>query len=375
MKPKLLFVSNSGPFPPRDGKRQRNLALVTAAQESYQVDYLILGSRNEYEEALAFGTSDLIFFFLQNNSNRGILKKLGLSFYPNAANQQRLYEFLSDKKYAKILCRYASSAKDLPRLDNLIIDLDDDYVELTASKIQSENQWHRKARFWQIGKLNEIFYQRILRSSKRIILVKPQKFLFPTSILPNLPFQSILNSKERIFSRPSTNSILFVGKLSYAPNKEGISWFLKEVWPQIRSNNSEISLTIISVIEPERKLLELIQSNREVILKINVSDLESEYRSHALCIVPVFFGGGSNVKLSEALYHYRRVISTPFGIRGFEKWENCGLVTTAISISEWVNAILNGLNMENVESDFDGLMKDYSFEKWTKTLISILDES
>lgn len=375
MKPSILFISESSPYPSRDGKRQRTLALVTAAQTNYNVDYLILGNKNDFDKVKSNNREGFDFFFLPNSPNSGFIKKLGLSFFPNPENRKQILQFLKDKNYEKILCRYASTGKDLPKIDNLIIDIDDDYNEVINSKIKSEKAWYRKARYWQIGKLNNIFYQRILKSARCLILVKPRQLAFSTKLLPNLPFQSILNVKKRSFSRPTSNSILFVGKLSYEPNSDGISWFLKEVWPLLLAVNDLFHLTIVSIIEPNENLSELIRLSMGVTLRINVEELESVYREHALCVVPIFFGGGTNVKLSEALYHYRRVISTPFGMRGFEKWENYGLVTTTITKSEWVNAIVSGLKMEHVESDFDEAMLDYSFEKWTKTLISILDEA
>src|SRR5690606_15927466 len=111
-------------------------------------------------------------------------------------------------------------------------DVDDDYLELIQTKISQSNTWLKKLRFWQILKCNSIYYHRILTRASRLILVKDQKIKYPQSILPNLPFQILLKDEPRKFFPSSGRSLLFVGKLSYPPNSEGISWFLNQVWPE-----------------------------------------------------------------------------------------------------------------------------------------------
>ncbi|MFC5624593.1 glycosyltransferase family 4 protein [Algoriphagus winogradskyi] len=308
-------------------------------------------------------------------THKGLTKKLGLSFLPNSENKKRIDRFLTERNFDKILCRYVSAAKDLPPIDNLIIDIDDDYQELMNSKIKSEKDWARKIRYWQIAKLNTIFYKRVLESAARLILVKPQHLNLPYDILPNMPFQSLLSNDSRSFCKPSGNSILFVGKLTYLPNSDGILWFLKSVWPQLIMTNPTIKLTIVSVTNPDEELAKIIKESVGVTLKINIDNLAFEYREHTICIVPVFYGGGSNVKLSEALYHYRKVVSSTFGARGFEEWNSIGLVRMASTVGEWVLAIEQGLKMENAESDFNSLSDHFSFNHWANTLITILDEA
>ncbi len=194
----------------------------------------------------------------------------------------------------------------------------------------------------------------------------------PSEILPNLPFQSILNVDPRSYHKPTSNAILFVGKLTYSPNSEGISWFLKEVWPQLLLSNPGIRMTLVSVTNPDNVLAKLIKERMGVTLKINIDDLDSEYQGHKTCIVPIFSGSGSNIKLTEALYHSRKVISTPFGARGFEEFVTPGLIKLAESPIGWVNAIESQLKEEDNEHYFIEMNTYFSFDNWSKKLIDIL---
>ncbi|MEP0711404.1 glycosyltransferase [Algoriphagus sp.] len=374
MKPKLLFIAESSPFPPKDGKRQRSLALIRGALTAYEVDYLILGNSGEYRESNKQQIPGLRFFFLPQSPSIPWMKKLGLGYYPSRENRENLNGFLKGKSYAKVLCRYASAAKDLPDGLKFTLDIDDDYRELMESTIASAPSEWKKIRYKQIYLLNRLFYYRILRRASRLIWVKNQKAGFSGSLLPNLPFQ-VLWRGEIALSPPSEANLLFVGKLSYGPNAEGIRWFLEKVWPRLYSRNSGMRLTLVSSADPGIDLAELIHSSAGVMLLIGVEDLLPLYKAHALCIVPVFSGGGSNIKLAEALVLGRKVVSTSFGARGFESWIASGLIHLAADAFDWEKTIFSHLESPWEEAAFEPVRNHFSLEKWNQHLIGILDES
>ncbi|MDG1277527.1 MAG: glycosyltransferase [Algoriphagus sp.] len=374
MKPKLLFISESSPFPPRDGKRQRSLALVLGALTAYEVDYLILGNSIEYEQTATQEIPGLSFLFLAQCRQSSLIKKLGLGFFPNQKNRKNLKDFLKEKSYSKVLCRYALAARDLPDGLKYIIDVDDDYQELMKTKIANKASWWKKFRYIQIYLANRFFYFQILRKASRLIWVKNQKNSFSGSLLPNLPFQVLLRWEKPI-STPNKKDILFVGKLSYEPNANGIRWFLEEVWPSIYQTGSGIVLTLVSSVAPDPALAQLIQSSPGVNLLIGVEDLLPIYNSHTCCIVPVFSGGGSNIKLAEALVLGRKVVSTTFGARGFEPWVGAGLIYLAKDVVGWERAILSILESPWKQAEFESVRNHFSIEMWNQSLIKILDES
>lgn len=374
MKPKLLFISSHCPFPPRDGKRQRSLALVLASLKKYEVDYLILGNQSEYHLSFINKLEGLHFFFLPQLKEKIWTKKLGLSYIPNFENQRRIQEFLRGKDYARILCRYVLSAKDLPQMPHVLIDVDDDYSEVMLSKISFESSLFKKIRYWQIFVMNLPFYSRILKKSSHLIWVKPQMKPYLGSVLRNLPFQMLMD-KDANLKEPNPGTILFLGKLSYAPNSKGIKWFLENVWPHIYEQNRNILLTLISTVAPESDLLALIRSSKGVSLKINVESLVAAYYQHAICIVPVFFGGGSNLKLAEALFMGRNVVSSPFGAKGFEVWAESDLVQIAKTPKEWEFLINNLLSIPWKKEDFIAVRKEFSLHNWNSEVLKVLDSA
>jgi len=374
LKPKLLFISPSSPFPARDGKRQRTLGLLLGVLQEYEVDFLILGSPSDLELSSFTTLSGVSVFFIPQEKSGFWSKTIGISYFPNPAKRRQLSEFLSGKSYVRILCRYAVAARDLPPGTPFILDVDDDYSELMQTKIAQQSSILKKLRYRQIFALNRMYYSRILRRANRLIWVRPQGDRGIANVLPNLPFQ-LLFEKELVLQPAKNQHVLFIGKLSYEPNALGVLWFMEKVWPRLREDLRDVQLTLISSARPNPELEALIQSSPGVTLKINVENLVLAYKNHAICIVPVFFGGGSNVKLAEALLMGRKVISSPFGIRGFEPWVDSGLVHLAISPEDWKNKIQELLKEPWEERSFLQVREEFSIEKWNEDLIRLVNEA
>lgn len=100
----------------------------------------------------------------------------------------------------------------------------------------------------------------------------------------------------------------FVGSMFWWPNREGLLWFLRSVFPQV-----ETCLQLHLFGEGTQELA----SNHPNILKHGaVRDLERAWLNCDVMICPMFHGGGVSVKLAEALYNGVPTLATTFAIRG-----------------------------------------------------------
>lgn len=375
MKPKLLFISPSNPFPPTDGKRQRTLALLLASLQKFEVDFIALdGILGNVDSFIPLELKEgLRFVSMPPMAEVKWQKKLGIGFFPSFKIKRTLKVLLKLNSYDSILCRYAVSALNLPKGYRFILDVDDDYRELMRSKIFNQSKLLKKIRLYQIFYINLPFYKRILSRADQLIWVKSEKTNKRGLVLGNLPFQILLTEKPVLIS-PHNKDILFVGKLSYEPNSEGLRWFLENVWGKLRIEIPNSKLTIISSVRPNIDLEKLILDSEEVNLHINVVDLLDFYYNHKLSIVPVFFGGGSNVKISESLVMGRNIVSSEFGARGFSDWVNSGHISLANNSEEWVKSIKEMMNIPWKEEDWQKVKNHFSVELWNNKLLQILSE-
>jgi len=138
-----------------------------------------------------------------------------------------------------------------------------------------------------------------------------------------LPAHSVINAPKaaepHIISNPAVpNRVLFVGGLNDF-NREGILWFLSEVWPLIRARNPQAVLHICGGIGSTLSNVPV-----GVVLRGRVPDLAIEYTEASAVIVPLLHGTGVKIKLVEAASYGKAIITTPVGLQGL------GFLRTAV---------------------------------------------
>jgi glycosyltransferase involved in cell wall biosynthesis len=113
--------------------------------------------------------------------------------------------------------------------------------------------------------------------------------------------------------KPPVQTILFVGTLNYAPNVEAIEWFVGRVWPRLRARR-RVRLVIAGPGAPPH----IVRLCRQLGIELRgfVHDLAAVYRAMDLVVVPLRAGGGTRIKLLEALSYGVPVVSTTFGAAG-----------------------------------------------------------
>ena len=112
------------------------------------------------------------------------------------------------------------------------------------------------------------------------------------------------------------NKILFCGSLDYEPNKEGLLWFFKEVWPAVGARNTNICLQVVG--KGSREPFREMESDSSIRFVGEVDSLESYYRECMLAIAPLRSGSGTRLKILEAMSYGAPVITTPVGAMGIE---------------------------------------------------------
>lgn len=115
---------------------------------------------------------------------------------------------------------------------------------------------------------------------------------------------------------PNEPALTYIGSLDWRPNQDAICWLLETVWPLVRREIACASLSIVGRRPPEwvRRLC-----NRPgVTLHADVPDIRPYLGSASITVVPLRIGGGSRVKILEAMAVGRCVVSTSIGAEGLD---------------------------------------------------------
>lgn len=111
-------------------------------------------------------------------------------------------------------------------------------------------------------------------------------------------------------------SIVFTGPLHYTPNADAMLHFGTEIWPLIRQHVPHATLTIVGT-RPPREIQELGRLPG-VTLTGFVPDVRPYLARAAVVVAPLRVGGGTRLKILEALAMQRAVVSTSLGCEGLD---------------------------------------------------------
>ncbi len=112
---------------------------------------------------------------------------------------------------------------------------------------------------------------------------------------------------------PDRSTLLFFGALDYHPNGDGILWFLDEVWPRVLRTHPAARLKVVGRRPPPALLA---RRGPDVEVVGFVEDLRPTLAAAAAVVVPLRLGGGTRLKILEAMAMSRPVVSTSLGVEG-----------------------------------------------------------
>lgn len=114
---------------------------------------------------------------------------------------------------------------------------------------------------------------------------------------------------------PGGERVLFFGHLGYAPNVIGVERFLADGWPAVAGARPEARLRIVGPAAPA-SLSRRADASAGVEVAGFVDDIAAELADASAVIVPIWQGGGTRLKVLEAMAAARPIVGTPLGVEG-----------------------------------------------------------
>jgi glycosyltransferase involved in cell wall biosynthesis len=145
---------------------------------------------------------------------------------------------------------------------------------------------------------------------------------------------------NRFHSSPNTtlhNELVFVGQMSYYSNIEGILWFADQIWPAIRERHPQLTLSIVGS-DPTPEVMSL-ASNPGIRITGTVPDVLPYYQNALASIVPLRTGGGTRLKILEAMAAGSPVLSTALGAEGLNVSDGSNILLVGCGVGSWLAAI------------------------------------
>ncbi len=137
--------------------------------------------------------------------------------------------------------------------------------------------------------------------------------------LPQARIEVVGNGVDvEYFASPTQDEVrrdlVFMGRMDYHANIDAAVFFAKKIWPLIRARQPELRLVIVGA-QPAKEVLAL-RDLAGVTVTGTVEDVRPSYHTALAAVVPLRVGGGTRLKVLEAMAAGTPVISTTLGAEG-----------------------------------------------------------
>lgn len=117
------------------------------------------------------------------------------------------------------------------------------------------------------------------------------------------------------FSAPNSDSMIFTGSMDWLPNEDAISYFAKDILPRLTKSFPNRLLTVVGR-SPSARLQALAVKEPGLKITGRVPDIRPYMQNSAVYVVPLRIGGGTRIKIFEAMAMGKPVVSTSIGAEG-----------------------------------------------------------
>jgi glycosyltransferase involved in cell wall biosynthesis len=142
------------------------------------------------------------------------------------------------------------------------------------------------------------------------------------------------------------HNLVFTGSMDWLPNEDAIRYFTEQIMPRVKQSVPDVTLTVVGR-DPYPALVELSKRDPSVIVTGRVEDVRPYMDQAAAYIVPLRIGGGTRLKIYEAMAMEKAIVSTSIGAEGLPVTEGTEIVLadTPESFADAVVKLLKDRNL------------------------------
>ncbi len=116
---------------------------------------------------------------------------------------------------------------------------------------------------------------------------------------------------------PETPSLIYTGGMNMFANRDAVLYFLEHVWPRITAAAPDVRFLAVGQ-DPPKELQAIAARDRRVTVTGYVTDIRPLVRQAAVYVVPLRVGGGTRLKVLDAMASGKALVSTTIGCEGID---------------------------------------------------------
>ncbi len=237
--------------------------------------------------------------------------------------QQLLAQWLNDCDFDVAVCDFLGPTLNFPRKSSTPVVLFQHNVESILWQRQAEHEKNPIKRIaWNLEAAKMLRYERAaVGQFDHVIAVSEYdrqqlKTMNPQSRISVVPTGVDLQQYRAAAGESATEPlVMFVGSMDWEANIDCMAYFCREIWPQVKRVAPEARLRIVGR-NPHPRITRLACDDIEVTGR--VPSVVEHLRQAAVFVVPLRIGGGTRLKIYEAMAMRKAIVSTSIGAEGLD---------------------------------------------------------
>jgi polysaccharide biosynthesis protein PslH len=341
MRMHIAILDEELPFPLNSGKRIRTFNLLKRLADRHRITYLCHRNADPEEATLAekefrrVGIKPILV-------DRSVPSKSGLRFYArlvgnlfsslpySVATHTSLELRLQAEKLAQTdapdlwHCEWTPYAQTLRQpLGRWVVMAHNVESLIWQRYIENESNPPKRWYIHQQYKKFESFERWAYNAATRTIAVSCEDAKLIEQRFGVNHVEVVDNGVDTDFFKPNVatyrnpNHVLFLGSLDWRPNLDAVRLLLDTIFPEVRKQEPNAKLLVVGRNPPDW-LRQRVTQEAHVELHGNVADVRPYLWSSGMLIVPLRIGGGSRLKILEALSSGLPVVTSQVGVEGLD---------------------------------------------------------
>lgn len=366
---RILWLSHLIPYPPKGGVLQRSYYLLRELAKYHEVDLLAFNQKNlieplfaSLEEGVSAADRELKsfcrrveFFPIASDERalgsyllaaRSLLSKdpYNINWLKSITFEKRVREYVSKHDYALVHFDTISLIPFIRAIGNLPTVLDHHNIEshMLLRRAENESSRFKSWYYYQEGKRLESYEQRLCPGFDLNITCSEMDKERLLRIAPDCHAEVVPNGVDVNYFRSTASEVdgkrlVFMGTLSWYPNREAVLFIANELWPKLKESIPDIRFDIIGA-NPPKQLLDLACTDDHFVVHGFVDDPRPLISAAAVFICPIRDGGGTKLKILDAFAMGKAVVANPVACEGINV-DNGNNVIFANDVSEYTAQI------------------------------------
>ena len=338
---KILWVGHNLAYPPKGGVLQRNYNLLREAAKRCEVHMLAFDqpatrppgvSQQDCVRALEKFCAKVQWLSLPGGVIRGnrywVAFRGLVSHYPydfqwlrSREMRQRLQEVLDKVIFDVVHFDTLGLAQYRPCVRDSAVVLNHHNVEssmMVRRAINERNMVRRHYWYKQARKLRDEERKWCPRFELNLVVSREEADLLIES-MPGLETSVVANGVDTGYFKPRPDpggrTLLFCGSLDWYPNTEAMKFFFDRVWPKLTRLDRDAEIYVVGA-NPPNWLRRLSAADRRIHVPGFVEDVRFSFRKATAYVCPIRDGGGTRLKVLDALAMGVPLIATSFACSG-----------------------------------------------------------